>query len=129
MDLHASGIEKMLEVVHESGAGGPIFEAYAADDLVSGLLILHDLHPLDLEQRVRRALEQPNFKGRGVTVELLSVREGVVHIRIEGGPSLKSAVEKAVWNAAPDAAEVMVEGAPGHQSIAGFVPLEQLLAG
>jgi hypothetical protein len=128
MELHASGIERMMEIVHEFGAGEPVFEAFAADNVVSGILLLHDLHPLDLEDRVRRALDQPSFRGRGVTVEVLSVRDGIVDIRIEGGPALRSAVEKALAEAAPDAVEIVIQGAAGNHAPAGFVPLERLLA-
>ncbi|MEO7143051.1 MAG: nitrogen fixation protein NifU [Bryobacteraceae bacterium] len=128
MDLHASGIERMMEIVHASEAGDSIFEAYAADDRVRVILLLHDLHPLDLEERVRRALDQPAFHSRGATVEVLSVRDGVARIHIEGGPALRSAVEQALSEAAPDAVEVIVEGGAANHSPANFVPLTQLLA-
>lgn len=123
MELHASSLERMLDIVHESEASGAIFEAYTADQQVSNILLLHDLHPLDLEQRVRRALAQPAFR----TVEVLAVRDGAVRVRIDGGPALRSAVEKALAEAAPDSAEIVVEGgAADHAN--GFVPLAQLLA-
>ena len=129
MDLHAASLERMMDIVHESEAGEAIFEAYAADAAVGNMLLLHDLHPLDLEQRVRRALDQPAFHGRGVAVEVVSIRDGVVRVRIERDSALKSAVEKALTEAAPDAAGLIVEGGADNHPGSNFVPLAQLLAG
>lgn len=124
MDLHASSLEQMMDILHESGAGAAAFDAFAADAQVSNMLLLHDLHPLDLEQRVRRALAQPAFR----TVEVLSVRDGAVRVRLEGGSALRGAVEQALAEAAPDADAITVEGGTANHSN-GFVPLTQLLAG
>lgn len=129
MDLHAESVARMMEIVDESEASGPIFEAFAGDEQVGAMLLLHDLHPFDLEQRVRRALDQPAFHGRGVAVEVVSVHEGVVRVRIERDSALKSAVEQALAEAAPDAVEVVVEGGAEHHAASNFVPLAQLLAG
>jgi Fe-S cluster biogenesis protein NfuA/nitrite reductase/ring-hydroxylating ferredoxin subunit len=88
---------------------------------VSSLLLLHGLHPLDLETRVAQALEQvrPYMRSHGGGVDLLEITgEGVIRLRLEGTchgcPSsrvtLKFAVEKAIYAAAPDAAGLEVEG-------------------
>ena len=46
--------------------------------MVGGLLMLHGLHPLDLETRVRQALDQvrPYLRSHGGNVELLGVSDG-----------------------------------------------------
>ena len=129
MDLHAASLERMMEIVDQSAASEAIFDAYADDEQVGGMLLLHDLHPLDLEQRVRRALDQPAFQGRGVAVEVLSAREGIVRVRIERGSASKAEVEKALTVAAPDAVDVIVEGGADQNGSSNFVPLAQLLAG
>ncbi|HTS47792.1 MAG TPA: hypothetical protein VMH05_07605 [Bryobacteraceae bacterium] len=129
LDLHAAALARMLELVSESGDGPALIDKIAADPQAGSVLLLHDLHPLDLAARVERALEDKSFHGRGATVELVSVQDGVVRVRIEGGPALHSAVERAIWEAAPDARELIVDGAPDRVSSAGFVPIEQLLAG
>ena len=53
---------------------------------MGGLLLLHGLHPLDLEARVRQALDKvrPYLRSHGGNVELLGVDEGVVRLRLEG---------------------------------------------
>ena len=128
MDLHSSALARMMEIVSETDAADQVGSALANDDLVASLLLLHDLHPSDLETRVKRALEQPALHAEGTRVELVSLDEGVVYVRIEGGPSLKTAVEQLLSNAAPDAAGIVVEGADDRAGSANFVPLEQLLA-
>lgn len=55
--LHGSGLEKMMELVFESGqAGEATIRRFTNDALVSSLLVLHGLHPDDIETRVRQAL-------------------------------------------------------------------------
>jgi hypothetical protein len=128
MDLHEAGLDRMMEIVCSSEAGPVILDRFADDPAVSSILLLHDLHPLDLESRVRRAVALPSLRLRGASVELISIREGAVHVRIEGGPAFEAAVRDAITEAAPDAGEIVVENAGAHVSN-GFVPLTQLLAG
>ena len=74
-----------------------------ADPLVESLLLVHDLHPLDADARVRRAL------GRlGTGAEFLGIDEaGVVHVRLgHGCGSTTAVVERAVSDAAPETAGV-----------------------
>ncbi len=119
MDLHAAGLDRMMEIVAQSGNCGAVIDEFAADSLAGSLLLLHDLHPWDLETRVRRALERPEFRD----AELISVENGVVRVRVGGAPQLRAAVEAVLGEAAPDAGEIVIEGA------AGFVPLAALVAG
>lgn len=142
MDLHGSGIERILEIVHRSGEGGQrIIEELAADELVNSLLLLYGLHPLDLSARVLQALEKtrPYLASHGGNVELVNVSEsGAVTLRLEGSchscPSsavtLQSTVEQAIYEAAPDVTAIVVEGA--HQEPAArpdFITLASLQAG
>ena len=128
MDFHAGGLERMMQVVSDADSSGRVKQALGADELVSSILLLHDLHPLDLQARVARALDQTAFQSRGAKVELLSTDGGIVRVQIEGGLGLRAAVEKALANAAPDAEHIALEGAGGQIPAADFVPLEQLLA-
>jgi Fe-S cluster biogenesis protein NfuA len=92
----------------------------ASDELLSHLLLVHDLHPVDVETRVRRALDEvrPYLGSHGGDVELLGVADGVAHLRLggtcNGCPSstvtLRNAIEEAVMRAAPDLERIEAEG-------------------
>ena len=132
LELHGTGLERALEIVHDSDH--TLIDKIAEDELVSKLLVLHGLHPFDLETRVRRALDsvKPRLGLHGGDVDLLGVTpDGVVKLRLEGNchgcPSsritLKSSIEEAIYAAAPDVTALEVEGAVDRVSTpAGFVP-------
>ena len=120
LDLYREGLARLLE--HASDGGGRTLpEALAEDELVSHLLLIHDLHPVPLETRVLGALEEvrPYLESHGGNVELLGVEEGVVHLRLQGSCSgcpassatLRLAIEEAIFKAAPEVESVEAEGA------------------
>jgi Fe-S cluster biogenesis protein NfuA len=126
LDLHGTGLERILGHLDAAGeAGTSIRDACAEDDVVSGLLLLHGLHPMDLEARLRRALEQvrPALRSHGGNVELISVRDGVVHLRLEGNchgcPSsaatMKMTIEEAIFANAPEVESIEVQGLTNGQ--------------
>lgn len=47
MEFHNVGLDRMMEIVSQDGAGPPILDAFAEDPVVSSMLLLHDLHPRD----------------------------------------------------------------------------------
>ena len=82
-----------------------------ADPLVSSLLLVHDLHPVPVDERIRRALA-------GSEAVLVGVDEtGVVRVRLPAGrPGCGGAhraalreIEAVVRQAAPEATHVVVE--------------------
>src|SRR5206468_10592217 len=90
------------------------------DDLIASLLLLHNLHPEDLHTRVRHAMERvrPQLEAQGGEAELVGISDqGVVRLRLHkagGGcastaSTLKSLLEEAVAEAAPDAAQIVTE--------------------
>ncbi|MEP6809169.1 MAG: NifU family protein [Chthoniobacterales bacterium] len=124
LELHATGLRRTLEVAYDAVPDGDALIAkMAQDDVVSNLLLLHDLHPLDLETRVRNAIEavQPRLGLHGGSVELLGVSpEGRVHLKLQGNchecPSsrltLRFSIEEALNAAAPDLTGLDVDGLP-----------------
>jgi Fe-S cluster biogenesis protein NfuA len=121
LDMHGAGLERMLDHVADAGESGlAIIDSLAQDELVGSLLLLYGLHPLDLETRIRQALDKvrPYLHSHGGNVELLGVAEGAVRLRMEGSchgcPSsamtLKSAIEEAIYARAPDVTAIEVEG-------------------
>ena len=88
---------------------------------MESLLLLHDLHPLDVDARIQRALDQvrPYLGSHAGGVQYLGVTgEGVARLRLEGSchgcPSstvtVQLAIKGAVEDAAPEVTEVVVEG-------------------
>jgi Fe-S cluster biogenesis protein NfuA len=135
LKMHAGALEHMLDSIHHNPlTGQQLIDCLADDPLISNVLVLHGLHPLDLETRVRHALEsvKPRLGLHGGDVDLISVSpDGVVKLRLEGNchgcPSsrvtLKSSIEEAIYAAAPDISALEVEGAIDRASVPiGFVP-------
>ena len=134
MEFHGAGLERMMEIVAESKAGGfATFDEFAADELVGSLLLLYGLHPLTLEERVRQGLAKvrPYLDSHGGDVELLSTANGVVRLRMEGSckscPSsamtLKLAIEEAIYAAAPDVVAIEAENVTQKEPAAGLVQI------
>ena len=112
LDLTAPGWRRSwMALPPPESRGKPSSTRWRADDLVGSLLLLHGLHPLDLETRVRQALDQvrPALRGHGGDVELLEVRDGVVRLRLQGNchgcPSsaatMRQTVEEAIVGKCP----------------------------
>lgn len=134
--LYGEGLARMLTIIQQEGiapAKEQVLDAFAADDLVAHLLLLHDLHPVDVETRVLRALEEvrPYLQSHGGNVELLGIEQGVAKLRLQGSCSgcpsstltLKLAIEEAIQKVAPDLAGIVAEGvvAPAPAPIS-FLP-------
>ena len=121
LDMYGEGLARILELTIETEATGyALIQMFTTDDLTGSLLLLHDLHPLDLEARVLQALDEvrPYLKSHGGNVELIAVEDGVARLRLEGSCkgcaasaiTLKNTIEEAVKRAAPDLDRLDVEG-------------------
>jgi Fe-S cluster biogenesis protein NfuA len=141
MALHGAALERILELASEAGeAGGAIIRKCGRDELVSSVLLLYGLHPEDLRTRVTRALEKTrsNLEAHGASAELVSINEdGAVQLRLQvkshgcgsSASSVKSTLEAAMQDAAPDATSIVVEEADAVLTRSGFVSLAQLQSG
>jgi Fe-S cluster biogenesis protein NfuA/nitrite reductase/ring-hydroxylating ferredoxin subunit len=128
LDLYGEGLARMMEVVAEGEERERTFDAFAEDELVSHLLLLHGLHPLDLKTRVIMALEEvrPYLQSHGGNVELLGVKEGVARLRMQGSCSgcpsstvtLRLAIEEAIQKTAPDLEDIEAEGVAEEPKLA-----------
>ena len=137
MELYGAGLERITEIVVSKGeAGREILDQFGRDELVGNLLAANGLHPLDLEARVQRAVERLQTRVRSSgTVELLSIEDGVIRLRVRAAgsgcgssaTSLKATVEEAIYEAAPDVGRLVIEGLEEKGTASGFVPLEKLV--
>ena len=137
MELYGAALARVMDIA-ASDAAGPSFATRLADDeLVASLLIVHDLHPLGTEERVRQALDsvRPYLGSHAGGVEFLGIDGGVVQLRLEGScdgcPSstvtVKNAIERAIADAAPEIAGVAVQGAADPPPApSGLIPVESL---
>jgi Fe-S cluster biogenesis protein NfuA len=113
VELYGEGLRRIVDRV----AAG---DALERDELVSHLLLVHDLHPVDVETRVRNALDEvrPYLGTHGGDVELLGVEQGVARLRLAGtcngcpssSATLQHAIEDAILRAAPDLDRIEAEG-------------------
>lgn len=122
VELYGAGLERIMELAYEAGpAGEELFKRLIDDELIESLLMLHGLHPVDVETRVHNALEKvrPYLGSHAGGVEFLGVdAAGVAHLRLEGNcdgcPSstvtVTTAIEGAIAEAAPEVTGVKVEG-------------------
>lgn len=136
LDFHAAGLERMLEITFDSGAAGQaIIDRLADDDLTSSLLLLHDLHPDDVETRLQRAVEklEQMFSSLGARLSIGSFDGRTVTVLFESSrtwsaAAVRTSVEKSILQAAPEIESIAIEGIKEIPA-ADFVPVAQLLAG
>ena len=115
-DLYGAALGRVVEIV-----GPTVARELAGDDLVASVLLVHDLHPVSLEERVGEALGRvrPMLNGHGGDVELVALDPsvGAVALRLlgscDGCPSsavtLQLAVEQAILDAAPEVTRIDVD--------------------
>jgi hypothetical protein len=135
MEVHGTGLERIMEIVFELGAEGEaMIGKLGQDPIVRNLLLLYSLHPEDMETRVSKALDTIGLRLRKFDseVELISIHDGAVQLRLRtphtrgsAGKNLRSIVEEEIYNLAPDLASLTLLGLEDER--AGFVPLESLL--
>ncbi|KAA2263401.1 NifU family protein [Solihabitans fulvus] len=119
VEMYGGGLERVVALVRERDPG--LLDRLAEDGLVASLLVLHDLHPLDVDARIQRALDgvRPYLGSHAGGVEYLGVDDaGVAQLRLEGSchgcPSstltVRLAIEGAIQEAAPEITGVEVAG-------------------
>jgi Fe-S cluster biogenesis protein NfuA/nitrite reductase/ring-hydroxylating ferredoxin subunit len=116
VQMYGAGLERIVELIEDEETRGRL----AADELVAGLLMIHDLYPVPIEERVMEALDtvRPYMESHGGNVELLGIEEGVARLRLAGSckscrassSTLELAVRQALQEAAPDLLGMDVEG-------------------
>jgi Fe-S cluster biogenesis protein NfuA len=136
MDLHGAAMEKALDIVFEAGEPGrEIIDRLGRDSLVSSVLVLHGLHPEDIETRVVKSVDRirPQLRKQGCEVEFVGARDGAIRLRVETGAhacgstakTVQATLEGAMYDAAPDLTSLVIEGLE-EKPASGFVALDKL---
>ena len=136
MELHGAALDRSLEIIVGTGDPGiRIIDEMARDPLVGSVLVLHGLHPDDLETRVVKAVErlQARLQREGNRVDMLAIEDGAVRVRVtprehacaSTSRTLRTRVEDGIYEAAPDIASLAIEGLDGKPA-SGFVSVELL---
>ena len=121
LGFYGAALKRILQVVSEDGSEGrKVFRDLIRDDVVKGILLIHDLHPLNLEARLLEALDKvrPYLKSHGGNVELISLENDVARLRLQGtcqscassSVTLELAIRHAIEQACPDLLHFEVEG-------------------
>lgn len=121
MELYGESLERIVDVLLDAGEAGADIRAKLLDDgVVASVLLIHDLYPVSLEDRVLEALEsvRPYMESHGGGVELLGIEDGVAKLRLQGScdgcpasaATLELAIKEAIEEAAPDLDGLEVEG-------------------
>jgi len=121
VELYGAGLGEIVRIIGEDAEAGPrLMAALVADPLVESLLLLHDLHPVDVGTRVRQALDAvgPKLGPHAGQVEFLGVDDrGVIQLRLErsghgcqsSSAAVQAAIEQSVAAAAAEAAGVQID--------------------
>lgn len=119
VEFYGAGLEQVVSILDAQHP--ELIAALTDDPLVESQLILHGLHPLDVDARIERALDRvrPYLGSHAGGVAYLGVDdEGIAHLRLDGSchgcPSstvtVRLTIEQAVLAAAPDVSGIDVAG-------------------
>jgi Fe-S cluster biogenesis protein NfuA len=136
LDLQGATLERIFDRIADSEKSGlPLIDALAEDDLIGNVLLLHDLHPLDTESRVRGALTriQPELATHKATVDLEEVTPERIRVRLRTAGTcastartLRTLLETALAGAAPEVPTIVIEEVTPATNGDTFVPIEDL---
>lgn len=137
LEMYGEGLARILELTAGNEASGQaLIDLFAQDDLIGSLFLLHDLHPIDIQTRITRALVgiRSYLESHGGDVELVKVENRIAYLRLESRGNglssstfvLQQAIEDAVYKAVPDLDGIQVEGMSDPQHRTGvpvtFIP-------
>jgi Fe-S cluster biogenesis protein NfuA/nitrite reductase/ring-hydroxylating ferredoxin subunit len=127
--MYGDGLRRIVAAIADArDAGAGILERLSQDGAVSSLLLIHDLYPVSLEDRVLEAIDtvRPYMESHGGNVELLGIDDGVARLALQGScdgcaasrATLELAIKQALDEHAPDLAGLEVEGV-GEMDLGG----------
>jgi Fe-S cluster biogenesis protein NfuA len=122
LDLHGIGLAQLMGIVTTAEGGAAILARLVENEQVQAMLLLHGLHPDELDTRVRRAVDRlrPHLGVHGLRLDVVEIARGTVRLRLHGSGAtaikppllwtLPGEIEDAVVEAAPDVEKVLIDG-------------------
>jgi Fe-S cluster biogenesis protein NfuA/nitrite reductase/ring-hydroxylating ferredoxin subunit len=120
IDMYGLGMSRIVEILDADPGAAELKQRLADDGVVASLMLIHDLYPVPIDERVAEALDnvRPYMESHGGNVELVSLEDGVARIRLEGScdgcpassSTLELAIKTALEETAPDLVGIEVEG-------------------
>jgi Fe-S cluster biogenesis protein NfuA len=120
--MYGDGLMRMMSIVTAAReAGATILDELSQDGAVASLLLIHDLYPVALRDRVLEALDtvRPYMESHGGDVELLELTDdGLARLALRGScngcaasrATLETAITQALAEHCPDLAGIEVAG-------------------
>ncbi len=132
--MYGDGLRRIIETIEASRvAGATILDQLAQDGAVASLLLIHDLYPVSLQERVVEALDtvRPYMESHGGNVELLGIDDGVAKLALRGScngcaasrATLELAIKQALEEHAPDLAGLDVQGVTDPEPAPNGLPM------
>ena len=92
MEIYGEGLERIFDALTEETPAVAVRDALLDDGVVASLLLIHGLYPVDLETRVREAVDalRPQVLAEGGKIELVSLDDGVARFLLEEAPGSSS---------------------------------------
>jgi nitrite reductase/ring-hydroxylating ferredoxin subunit len=119
LQLYGETLRRILESIGTLAQKEEILARLFSDEVIRSMLLIHDLLPISLQDRVAAALNRlrPFLLSQGADVELVSVEGERARLRLirsgKGAPQiamLEQEIRKALTEAAPDLIGVEIEG-------------------
>jgi nitrite reductase/ring-hydroxylating ferredoxin subunit len=123
LDLYGRGLARVIEIASRDASAEELRANLIADPLLTSLLVLHGIHPLDTRTRIERVLDnvRESLGPDALAPAFVSLdADSVLRLRLEGkGPrhastvaAVQAAIEQAIAEAAPEVASIVFEAAP-----------------
>lgn len=125
MQFYGAGLQQIVSIVR-LGGGDALVHRLGADPLVTALLALHDLHPVDLPTRVGHGVDAARRRlghhGTGITLDRVDTHTGTVFVHLAAGcgsssDTVRDVVRTAIAELAPEVTEVEFAAEPAGPAL------------
>ena len=134
--MYGDGLRRIMATITSAREpGAAIMDELAQDGAVASLLLIHDLYPVSLDDRVLEALDsvRPYMESHGGNVELVGIEGGVARLALRGSchgcaasrSTLELAIKQALDEHAPDLLGLEVDGVDEPGGVGGSEPVDE----